>query len=72
MPAREVNDTKVAESPGKITKMIHKAYKKKVTEYIRKNSPLFQSGRLDMNKKINIAKLIDHTLLRPDATETEN
>ncbi len=24
-----------------------------------------------MNKKINIAKLIDHTLLRPDATETE-
>ncbi len=24
-----------------------------------------------MNKKINIAKLVDHTLLRPDATETE-
>jgi deoxyribose-phosphate aldolase len=24
-----------------------------------------------MNKNINIAKLIDHTLLRPDATETE-
>ncbi len=37
MPVREVNDTKVAVSPGKITKMIHKAYKKKVAEYIRKH-----------------------------------
>lgn len=37
MPVREVNDTKIASSPGKITKMIHKAYKKKVIEYIRKH-----------------------------------
>ena len=38
MPVREVDDTKIAVSPGKFTKMIHKAYKKKVIEYIRQHS----------------------------------
>ena len=36
MPVAEVDDIKIAESPGKITKLIHKAYKKKVSEYIGK------------------------------------
>jgi branched-chain amino acid aminotransferase len=43
MPVREVDNTIIAMSPGKVTKMIHKAYKKKVAEYIRKHgkaSPL--------------------------------
>ena len=34
MPVAEVDNIKITESPGKITKMIHKAYKKKVAEYI--------------------------------------
>jgi branched-chain amino acid aminotransferase len=34
MPVAEVDDIKITESPGKITKLIHKAYKKKVAEYI--------------------------------------
>ncbi len=36
MPVVEVDDIKISARPGRITRMLHKAYKEKVEEYIRK------------------------------------
>lgn len=37
MPVAEVDDMKIADSPGGITRMLHRAYKKKVADYIKRH-----------------------------------
>jgi len=37
MPVAEVDDTRIEDSPGRVTRMLHRAYRKKVAEYINRN-----------------------------------
>ncbi len=37
MPVAEIDDMKIADSPGRITRMLHRAYRKKAAEYIKRH-----------------------------------
>ncbi len=44
MPVAEVDDTKIADSPGRLTRLLHRAYRKNVSEYIKRHGYRLHSG----------------------------